>query len=95
MKQIIKLAELNMSYVAASKELSAALEAKNFDRIDSAKYSLKSADEAMGKQSGSKRFENECAKYTIDQINSALIAAGYDTTVGYSGGCKARSGYFS
>lgn len=83
MKQIIKLAELNMALVFANRQEIAATNAKDKAAIELAKDKILMAQEAFDKHLNSKRLDNEITKYMNrqDEVAEALKAAGYDTAI--------------
>jgi len=80
MKQLLKLAELNMTLVRAQREVIAA---KDEDSLDSAKSKVESAQDAVDAHLKGKRLENEFNKYQErkDEVRTALVAAGHDTAI--------------
>lgn len=83
MKQIIKLAELNVALTMANREETAARATKDEEAIELAKLNVEMAQDALDKQLSSKKMESEFAKYEskLDEVEEALIAAGFDTAV--------------
>jgi hypothetical protein len=83
MKQVIKLAELNMALVNANRAESAARATKDEEAIELAKLSVEMAQDALDKQLNSKKMEAEFAKYesNLDKVSEALEAAGFDSAV--------------
>lgn len=83
MKQIIKLAELNMALVMANRAETAARATKNDEAIQLAKLNVEMAQDALDKQLESKKMDKEFAKYESkhDEVEDALRAAGFDTAV--------------
>ena len=83
MKQIIKLAELNLALTLANRAEIAARATKNEEAIESAKSKVVIAQENLDKQLNCKRMEAEFAKYEsdLDKVSEALQAAGFDTAV--------------
>ena len=83
MKQIIKLAELNMALVMANRAETAARATKNDEAIQLAKLNVEMAQDALDKQLESKKMDKEFVKYESkhDEVEDALGAAGFDTAV--------------
>lgn len=83
MKQIIKLAELNMTLTLANREEITARAKKDEDAIESAKSKVLMAQESLDNHLNGKRLANEFDKYESrkDEVRAALVAAGYDTAV--------------
>ncbi len=83
MKQVIKLAELNMALVMANRAESAARASKDEEAIDLAKLNVEMAQDALDKQLNSKKMESEFAKYesNLAKVSEALAAAGFDDAV--------------
>jgi hypothetical protein len=83
MKQIIKLAELNMALTLANRAETAAHATKDDEAIEMAKLDVEMASEALDKHLNSKRMESEFDKYAdrTDEVAEALKAAGFDTAV--------------
>ena len=83
MKQVIKLADLNMAVTLANRAEITARAAKDEEAIESAKSKVVMANEALDKHLNSKRMESEFDKYAdrTDEVAEALKAAGFDTAV--------------
>lgn len=83
MKQIIKLAELNMALTLANRAEIAARAIKDEDAIESAKSKVVIAQENLDKHCNSKRLSGEMNKYSnrIDEVAEALKSTGFDTAV--------------
>ena len=83
MKQILKLAELNMALVMANRAEIEARKTKDEDAIEAAKSSVETAQARLDDHLNGKRLANEFDKYENkkDEVRAALIAAGHDTAV--------------
>jgi hypothetical protein len=83
MKQIIKLAELNMAVTLANRAEIAARANKDEEAIELAKLDVEMANSALDKHLNSKKMEAEFAKYEskLDKVSEALGAAGFDDAV--------------